>query len=385
MNALALLSHMSSVLNHYTGDDPLWTNLVSGKSGSGKTTTMEVACAVWGAPKPLIQTRIDTINAVDKRRTILGSICCVVDEITNRSGEELSTLAYSMSVSREKMRLTQNSVEMFNELYRDADVMSTSNDHVIEKMAIFKTNAAGEMARTLEMMFPDRDETPDAIEHFKSIHRNYGHVGPMLMDWCVKHEKGLAERIRIKRAEVQTRFNGKAAERNWVGKAAAIMVMLDIVKDELGLLKTYNKAFLFEEYLKVLFLARSKVVGYTLEHFDLVSEFINENRLNILMPDANTGLLGATRVEQEVRHRLVGRWEKTNNKLWLAQKDLKDYCNKRQHSYTDLLAFFTDDPHFKGIVSKNLSSGTSMVSGPSKSWLFESVSGELVKYLPPGV
>ena len=381
-HALVLLVHAGSILNFYTGEDPIWVHLVSTESGSGKTTSMEIANAMWGAPDLLMLTRDDTRNSVDKRRTALGSITTTIDEITNRTPEELSTMAYSMSVHREKMRLNQNSTEMFNSLYRDNNLISNGNDFPSEKISIFKTNAAGEMARLIELVFVEMKESAEGIAHFKTIHQHYGHVGPMIADWVVKNEHTLEARVQKWRQRVQDRFKGRANERNWVGATATMFCILEILQKDLYLLEAFDADFLWETWLKILFNARAKTKSYTLDHPGLLGEFMNENRLNILMPDANTSLMGATKVEQEVRHKLVGRWEKTNNRLWLSQKDLKEYCAKRQHSFTDLLAHCENDPHFLGVVSKNLSAGTSMASGHIKTWAFNTSNGELVPHLP---
>jgi len=388
--ACCVLMAFGSMLNHYTYEDPVWVHMVSSESGTGKTTLTNVINSIWGDPFAMKLTVMDTVNALEKRRVIFNSMAICQDEITNLAPEKLSQLAYAQSQGREKLRLTSGAQEINNTERRNNTFFTNGNRHISDVLGAFKTNAAGEYARLVEIPFAPLKNVVSGDDHFGKILKNYGHAGPIFAKWLVEHETELEGRVAAERRKFEREFNSVSSERNWVGLTATGFAAGRILQNELGLLKAYNLDRLYKVWLKHMLRIRSVTQESIVSHEHVLGDFINENYSNILIPDAHpvtedatTANLFGRKTERESRNKLVIRWEKDTRMLFIAQSELKAYCIKRSHSFVDMLAYYNGNQQFAGMTTKRLGAGTSVMTSPVKCLAFH-VTDELGTMLEEG-
>lgn len=382
--ACCLLMAFGSMLNHYTYEDPVWVHMVSSESGTGKTTLTNVINSIWGDPVAMKLTVMDTVNALEKRRVVFNSMAICQDEITNLPPEKLSQLAYAQSQGREKLRLGAGSQEMVNHDRRNNTFFTNGNRHISDVLGTFKTNAAGEFARLVEIPFNTLTRVVSGEDHFGKIIKNYGHAGPMLAKWLVAHESELDDRVLRERVRFETEFASVSSERNWVGLTAAGFAAARILQEELGLLKKYNLPHLYTSWVAHMRTIRQSISGNVVTHEQVLGDFINDNYSNILIPDSHaakitdetTASLYGRKTERESRNKLVIRWEKDTRKLFVSHSELRAYCTRRAHSFVDLLAFYEKNIQFTGVVTKRMGVGTGVMTSPVKCLSF-SVDDEL--------
>lgn len=386
--ACCMLMAFGSMLNPYTYEDPVWIHLVSSHSGTGKTTLMNMMNSIWGDPKAMALTAVDTVNSVEKRRVVFNNMAICQDEITNMPAEKLSQLAYAQSQGREKLRLTSGSQEMVNTDRRNNTYFSTGNRYISDVLSAFKTNADGEFARLIEIPFKPLEEHLSGSEHFGRVLHNYGHAGPRFAKWLVQNEASIQSRVDAVRAKFERDFRSVSKERNWVATTAAGFTAGLILQQELGILLAYDLKHLYKFWTRHMLTVREKTAQQIVSHENLLGDFINENYANVIIPDAHadgldatTGALYGRKTEREARNKLVIRWEKGTQRLYIAQNELKHYCVKRTHSFVDLLAHYYEDKQFKGVEMKRLGAGTGVITSPVKCLVFDVTSGELGKIM----
>ena len=388
--AMCILMAFGSMLNHYTYEDPVWVHMVSSESGTGKTTLTNVINSIWGDPLAMKLTVKDTVNALEKRRVVFNSMAICQDEITNLPPEKLSELAYAQSQGREKLRLNSGSSEICNTDRRNNTLFTNGNRHIADVLSAFKTNAAGEYARLIEVPFQPLGEKSSGERHFGKVLRNYGHAGPLYAQWLVRNEARLDGIVAEERARFEHAFASVSSERNWVALTATAFAAGRILQNELGMLKAYDLQRLFDAWLAHMNRVRRATSESIITHENVLGDFINDNYANVLIPDANiaatiagspqTASLYGKKTERDSRNKLIIRWEKGPRKLFIAQSELKTYCAKRAHSFVDLLAYFSKTQQFEGVVMKRMGSGTEVVTSPIKALAF-SVTGELGEIL----
>lgn len=384
--ACCMLAAFGSMLNHYTYEDPVWVHLVSSESGTGKTTLTQVINSIWGDPVTMGLTVVDTANSVEKRRVAFNSMAICQDEITNMPVDKLSQIAYSQSQGREKLRLTNGSQEMVNNDRRDNTFFSNGNKYISDALSAHKTNAAGEYARLIEIAFAPLKNVVTGDDHFGRIKKNYGHAGPLYAQWLVSHETELQDRVDMERRRFENSFKSVSKERNWVGMTAAMFAAGRIIQDELGLLKSYDLDRMYAVWVSHMLVVRERTENQIVSHENLLGDFINENYANIIIPDAQvsatiaasptTASIYGRKTEREARNKLVIRWEKDTQKLYIVQNELKAYCIKRCHSFIDLVTYYHTNDQFIGIEPKRMGSGTGIITSPVKTLAFK-VTGEL--------
>jgi hypothetical protein len=109
-------------------------------------------------------------------------------------------------------------------------------------------------------------------------------------------------------------------------------------------------------------------VEQSVTHFDaLISDFLVENHSYILvvdgLPDSN-GLQAMPR--NRSINKIVARYEPDTGKLFIAAKQLRDYCVQRQFSFNSLVSLANAT-----LGPKRLSAGSGVVAGNTRSVEFD--------------
>lgn len=322
MYIFGMLNSFGSPLMRFTSTNGVTVSYV-GDSGNGKTGMLYAGLSVFGAPKEL-SIHESTDNALLMRALNLKNIMVGIDEVGNRSAEELSKLIHSISQGKAKIRM-QSSVDAERETLASFSMICsmTTNHSVIEKLKMIKANPNGEVARVME--FPLRlpkilaDNPHLGAEIFDTMRTNYGHAGPEYIQYLMKVGDGYIKKVIEKwhKRFTTSAFGTSTAYRFYengiaCGFAGGQLAMeAGIVQFDLD--KVFNHIVM--ELLKFRDgTAKINDVDYS----ELVGQYIDRNWQNILMLDEG-------RVINEPRNALMGRVEKDAEMFYVAKSDLRKF------------------------------------------------------------
>lgn len=384
LQAMCIFIAFGSLLHKYTLEDPAWIHMVSGASGTGKTTLTMALNSMWGDSDSLMLRVDDTINAFNKRRLVFNSIAICQDEITNKDAKDISTIAYSQSQQREKMRLTSQSVEMVNRDRWNNTMFSNGNRDIGDMLASFRSNADGELARLIQIPFKqiDPNHITSSADHYGLLRQNYGHGGPEFARWLVMHEEELSQRVSAVKDKFHRDIRSISKERNWVATTSVGFSAVEVLQKELKILTKFDVPRIYDVWGNHIVSTRKSTGNLIVSHSDLLGDFINENHGNLIIPDATAAkAMGATsniighKPERDTRIKVAMRYEKTISRLYISKHELKAYCERRKHSFNELILFFTQQKYCTGFVNKRLGAGAGAVSAPTQCLEFHTDKG----------
>jgi hypothetical protein len=375
LQAMCIFIAFGSLLHKYTMEDPAWVHMVSSASGTGKTTLTMGLNSLWGDSDSLMLREKDTINAFNKRRIVFNSMAICQDEITNKDAKDISDIAYSQSNHREKLRLTSQSTEMANRDKWNNTMFSNGNRDIGDVLSSFRSNADGEFARLIQIPFApiDPNHITSSADHYGLIRHHYGHGGPEFARWAVMNEHELFQRVSMVKDKFHKDLRALSKERNWVATTAVGFSAVQILQEELKILRQFDVPRIYDVWGNHILSTRSSTSSMLVSHQDLLGDFINENYSNLIIPDATAAKATGTtsniigrKPERDTRMKVVMRYEKDAHKLYISRHELKTYCDKRKHSFTDLVLFFTQQKYCVGFRQKRLGGGTGAISAPTQ-------------------
>jgi hypothetical protein len=244
---------------------------------------------------------------------------------------------------------------------------ATANAALRDKLGSLKASAEGENMRLFEFDMRGTPVIPkdiaDAI--FPLMQTNFGVAGHFLASWLVENIdeiKPMVERVQRK-LDVKFKFTSK--ERNWSLGVACSYTVAFIAKE----LKIHDFPIQTNMDAMVKQIDRMRgEVEQSITHFDaLISDFLVENHSSILvvdgLPDAN-GLMSPPRNRNI--NRIVARYEPDTGKLYIASKQLRDYCVTRQFSFNSLTSISGAK-----LGNKRIAAGSGVVAGNSRTVEFD--------------
>ena len=228
-----ILSAFAAPLITFTGVNGCVLALVSDKSGTGKSTALRTAQAVWGDPRRGVNALDDTPLSVANRMGKLNNLPAFWDELRMKEQvEKFVLLMFQVSQGKERSRLRSNittqHVGTWNTLITVASNESIT-DHV--RHLVHGTDAG--LLRVFEVTVPylQRGQDIDALS--KSLDNNFGNIGGEYAQWLVtNHEKALSLLENCKLG-FSKRVHADSAERFWVATCSALLTAA-IVTNKLG-------------------------------------------------------------------------------------------------------------------------------------------------------
>lgn len=360
-HAFAFLASFGSPLYTFTGHNGLLINLHNDKSGTGKTTILRASNSIFGHPKELLTIEKDTINARMHRMGVLNNVCGTLDELTNMKAEHVSDLIYGLEHGRGKNRMqSQVNAERINTTKWSMIALSTSNASLYQKLQQLKDSPDGESLRLIEYQIQSTNNLPkeQADEIFSRLLQNYGHAGPIYMQWVVANkDKAIAELLRWqKKADKDLKYTGR--ERFWSAGFASMMAGGTIAK-ELGLIN-FNLTRIYEWAVEELETIKRSVVKPGSSSASTLGNFVNNFYNNTLViNEVNTFTTGLPEAPiREPRGQLQIRIEPDTKRMYISTKAIREYCTAQQISYKDFVGALTRDRILLQTVKKRLSKGT---------------------------
>jgi hypothetical protein len=291
-NATLLSSFMAPLMN-FTGQSGVTFSIFSVASGTGKSSVLKVAQAVWGHPKTGVNSLNDTANSVTKKLGFLGHLPLYWDEIRGdkRTIEGVVyQVIFGLGQGSEKKRLDSNARTQKSG-YWDTLVTTASNlritDHIDQ--IIRDTNAG--RARVFEVEMPPVPAGGMASTEFdwalKALESNYGGIGESFAKYLATNEGAIRELVRGNQQAFADELNSAPLERYWLAFIACAFTACQLV-NALGYFTIDEDDF--RDWLKAQFVKQRTACGTahvapTEGALAQLFRFVDEHRPNTLVTD----------------------------------------------------------------------------------------------------
>lgn len=221
---IGIASAFASPLVKFTGVAGLSLALVSQASGTGKSTALKIAQAVWGHPIKGVNALSDTSNSVIKKLGILNNLPAYWDELRIREDVEgFIKLMFQLGQGKEKSRLT--SATDFQDMGTWNLLMTVaSNESLVDHLDhLVKSTDAGRR-RVFEVSVDDHvDESAlaDNMAMFATLETNYGGVGVEYAQWLASHIEDVKHIVSQYMQYFTKQLSATSNERFWIAYMAA--------------------------------------------------------------------------------------------------------------------------------------------------------------------
>lgn len=381
-HAFATLTSFGAPILKFLGQSGAILNVIHNTSGTGKSTILYMCNSVWGHPVDLCGTWQDTLNAKIMRLGIMNNLPYTMDEITNMSPQDFSTLAYSMSQGRGKDRVENSSNKLRKNLTSWATIsLCSSNASFYEKMGTMKASPDGEMMRLLEYKIEERKAIDPAIAKAMFDHQlrnNYGHAGLIYGDWLVNNLEEAINTCLSIQAKIDKELKLTQRERFWSAVMAA-NITGGLIAKQLGLI-SWDMKRIYKWATGMLLGLREDVKPPATDVSAVIGDYVNRRIQNILV--VNDGVDRRSNMPalplMEPRGDLTIRYEPDTKLMYLAAKAFKDDCAKYQVNYKETLAELEKKGIFTGRVVKRLSKGMKVVSPGVQSLVIDCSNSEFL-------
>jgi len=366
-HAFAVFSAFGAPLLKFMGVKGSIINLVNKRSGTGKSTILQVMNSIWGHPDELMLQWRDTMNVKLHRMAVMCNLPLGVDEITKMSGDDFSDLAYSVTQGAPRRRMKASVNEERAAMGYWATIMvSTSNADMIDKLESLKATAEGELMRLMQYRI---DPTNNISKHeakrlFGRLQGNYGHAGPMYAQWLVQNlEEAIDFAFKVQ-AKIDLATNLESRERFWSATAAANIAGA-MLAHNLGI-HDINTARVFNWVVNEIDTMRNVVRKNYDDYATIIGEFLLKHTVNTLVANrhstSKTGIAAAPIVVP--RGALIIRFEPDTKRVFIIASALKQFCVDRQITYNEMLGTLNKTGAFINHVRTRLDVGLDMQAPP---------------------
>ena len=355
-------------------------HLHSKDSGLGKTTAMVASASIWGNPSDLVLDERDTHNSKMLRAEILHSLPLFIDELTDSSPEELSSLVYQFTSGKQRARMVSgaNAERPRGEPWSLLTV-TTGNTSVIERIRLKKENPSAEAQRILEVqvdkLFTSTDSKAETDRFTDELQLHHGHAGAIFVQYVMKNQLAVRQLLKEVQVNIDKRVGLKSENRYW-SAGAAVTITAGIIAYRLELLR-YSVPKITTWIEGVLTNNQSYAVSMAVTLDQTLNEYLAENYNSILRikstADARSSTAGVDALVQPEltpRGQLVARYETDTKKLFLVPKPFRKWCGKQQINYAQ---FTTDLKNKMGAKQESvrLAKGTLFKINPMMVWVVD--------------
>lgn len=226
-----LLTAFAAPLVNFTGAKGLTYSLYSPESGTGKSSILRTAQAVWGHPTLGMAMVDDTQLSVINKLGFLNTIPAYWDEL--RSGDTLVNfvkMIFTLGQGREKARLT-SSIKQQSTGTWDTLVTIASNERIADHVDTYIKNTDAGRLRLFEVSLPLL-MNPDATvtRAFAKLENNYGHAGVIYGKYLATHRAEAEKLVQDIQDKLKQKLAGGASERYWIAFLSSILAAATLVE-----------------------------------------------------------------------------------------------------------------------------------------------------------
>lgn len=367
-HAFAALSAFGSPLLRFLDQTGAVINLFNPRSGTGKTTILNMVNSVYGHPKEMRLKQNDTLNGRLQWVGILNNIPPTMDELTNMTPIEYSEFLYALSngKGKERMQAGTNELRENNTTWQSITV-STSNASFSEKLSVIKNNPEGELMRLIEYPINKVEalNTAGAKQMFdRDLLHNYGHAGVHFTRYVLENMERVQRRCDNLQEKIDRELGLEPKERFWSATTAA-NIAGGLVATECGIMDwDMDRIYLYACGL-IDDLRRNGVTPVD-DVRQTVADYLYRNIQNILVVngevDRRTHMQAAPL--REPRGELLVRIEPDTKRMFIIAKSFKDYCVKFQINYLETVKKLETEGRIIEKKPIRLSKGTAISGEP---------------------
>lgn len=359
--AFAALSAFGSPLLKFLNQTGAVINLFNSRSGTGKTTILNMVNSVYGHPKELRLKEIDTMNGKLQWVGVLNNLPATMDELTNATPKEYSDFLYSLSNGKGKERMLAGSNELRenNTTWQNITV-STSNSSFAEKLSVLKDNPEGELMRLIEypIGLVDSINTAHAKNLFDQVlFENYGHAGPVYIRYLLSHMEMVKPKCLAMQAKIDKELKLLPKERFWSSTVAG-NIQGGLFAKECGLID-WDMGRIYMWACGLIDRLRKETDAPLNGSEQVVGDYMYRHVQNILVVndavDRRTNLPSAP--IREPKGELLIRIEPDTEMMFFLAKPFKEYCVKYQINYNETLNKLEEEGRLVKRAGKRLSKG----------------------------
>jgi hypothetical protein len=367
-HAFAALSAFGSPLLRFLNQTGAVINLFNPRSGTGKSTILNMVNSVYGHPKELRLKQNDTLNGRLQWVGILNNIPPTMDELTNMTPIEYSDFLYALSngKGKERMQAGTNELRENNTTWQSITV-ATSNASFAEKLSVIKNNPEGELMRLIEYPINKVEalNTAGAKQMFdRDLFHNYGHAGVHFTRYVLENMERVQRRCDNLQEKIDRELQLEPKERFWSATTAA-NIAGGLVATECGIMDwDMDRIYLYACGL-IDDLRRNGVTPVD-DVRQTVADYLYRNIQNILVVngevDRRTNMQAAPL--REPRGELLVRIEPDTKRMFIIAKSFKDYCVKFQINYLETVKKLETEGRIIEKKPIRLSKGTAISGEP---------------------
>ena len=366
-HAFAALTAFGAPLLKFTGHSGAIINLIHKESGTGKSTALYMCNSVYGHPDRLAAIWKDTLAAKMIHLGVMNNLPFTVDEITNISPADFSTLAYSMSQGRGANRSKSSSNELrTNTTTWQTMSLASSNASFYEKLGVHKNSPDGEMMRLLEYRIHPTNIIPAQIAKQMFDHQlkeNYGHAGDIYCSYLVNELEEAIGGVRAVQARIDQEMKLTNRERFWSALIACNLTG-GIIARNLGLIN-YDMKAIYNWAMTMLTEVRNEIAPPTNNAGSVIGDFMNRHMRNMLVVNDEVDKrtkMHSVPLQEPYANELVMRYEPDTKKLFIVAAAFKAYCVEFQVGYRDTLSELGKNGSYVKAGNKRMSKGMKITS-----------------------
>lgn len=367
-HAFAALSAFGSPLLRFLNQTGAVINLFNPRSGTGKTTVLNMINSVYGHPKELRLKQDDTPNGRLQWVGILNNLPPTMDELTNMGPAEYSDFLYALSngKGKERMQAGTNELRENNTTWQSITV-ATSNASFAEKLSIIKKNPEGELMRLIEYPINKVEalNSLDAKQMFdRDLFMNYGHAGPIYARHILQNMELIQNRCNATQSKIDRELQLEPKERFWSATMAA-NIAGGITAMECGLMD-WNMGRVYNYACSLIDDLRKNGVTPVDDIRQVVADYLYRHMQNILVvngeADRRTNMQSLPK--REPKGELLIRIEPDTKRMYIIAKSFKEYCVKFQINYNDTIRKLESEGRIIDKKGVRLSKGTAVSGDP---------------------
>ena len=366
-HAFAVFTAFGSPLLRFLGVKGGIINLINNRSGTGKSTILQVMNSVWGHPDELMLQWRDTLNVKLHRMAVMNNLPLGVDEITKMSGDDFSDLAYSVTqgAPRRRMKASANE-EREGQGYWATTMVCTSNASMTDKLEALKATSEGELMRLMQYKIEPTNnlDKQEAKRIFGRLQNNYGLAGQPYAQYLVQN----LEEIIDQTLKVQDRFDQavkiETRERFWSAMVAS-NIFGGMIAKKLGLHDIDTKR-VFDWVVEEVKTMQGTVRLSFDDYATIVGEFLLKHNTNILVVNRTSTSKNNIAAAPILlpKGALIVRYEPDTKRLFIIRQVLKEYCVSRQVTFVELLSALSKTGAYIGEARTRLDVGTEISAPP---------------------
>jgi hypothetical protein len=355
-------------------------NLMSNKSGTGKTTAQMVVNSIFGHPSGLLMRKNDTQLAKMQWVGMLNSIPATMDEVTNMTDEAISELIYDIPQGRGRHRMESQSNKLrANNISWSTFLITSSNSSLYDKLTRLKGTPDGELRRLIEIRIsrPDNISKSESDAVFGSLNDHYGVAGPVYIKYILNNMAEVVTLVRSFQTKFDEALDLDQSDRFYSIVCACIFAGASIASTLR--LHSIPIAPVFDYAVGQLSNIRTEVVLPAADFDNVASEalafFLSDNLSNALVINKNSPNGIPAMPIHTPRGPLMFRLEPDVDELWVPASTLKNFLTDRQIDTRQAIKEFVERGYLKNAAStsKRITAGaiTGLAGGVLRSYCFK--------------